>query len=135
MKGHYLFALLICCIGTSLQAANVSCNERMRHGPKGVAKGVVALAGAAGTVYIATELIEAVQPFLETHNYVSSSKKAAAFKNSCITLLALAALGYVTWETGSSSYESLSIFLDDDEDPQVGVKRVIDAGEAQEVKQ
>ena len=97
-------------------SAKVSCNERMRHGPKGLAKGVLAAVGGVATFYTVTELKQHLQPFRVPDRYVHEDKKREAFWNSLYTLCALASLTYVTWILSASSYESLKIYLDDDEE-------------------
>ncbi len=100
-------------IGNSI-SAKVSCNERMRHGPKGLAKGALAAVGAAVTLYTVAELKQLLQPLRIPDSHVHEDKKREALWNSLYTLCALASLAYVTWTLGASSYDSLKIYLDDD---------------------
>ncbi len=86
----------------------------MRHGPKGLAKGVLAAVGGVVTIYTAAELKQLLQPLRIPDSHVHEDKKREALWNSLYTLCALASLAYVTWKLGSSSYESLKIYLDDD---------------------
>lgn len=109
-----------------ISGANISCNERMKHGPKGLLKGTVALVAGAATVYMASELKEAAGPLRIPRAHTHDSKRREALTNSFFTLCALAAAGYVTWTFGKSCIESLKIYFDDSEDQHLEVQKVIE---------
>ena len=119
MKQNYFLGLLMYAIlSAGLLSANISCNERMKHLPKGLGKGAVALAFASTAVYFGLELREAIQPLFTRipARHLPSGKERNALIKTGFLSCALVALGYTTWQLGSSSIESFGIFLDDDEE-------------------
>ena len=124
MKHRYLIGALICSFVSTGLVLGMSCNERMRHGPKGLAKGSLALLCAAATVYTAADLHETSSPLWTDWVGITDEKKRQAFRDSSFEACALAALAYVTWSIGTSSLESLATFLLDDEESLKMVKEV-----------
>ncbi len=115
-----------------ISAANLSCNERMRHGPKALVKGAFALVGGAATLYMVSELKDTLGPLRVPAAHVHANKRQEALQNSLFTACALVALGYVTWKFGTSSLESFKIYLDNRQDLQIGVQKVLEETETQQ---
>ncbi len=127
MKHRYLMGALVCSfLSTGLvSAVSITCNQRMSHGPKGLAKSAIALLCAAATVYTAADLHETSSPLWTDWVGITDEKKRQAFRDSSFEACALAALAYVTWSIGMSSFESLAIFLHDDEETLKKVEEVV----------
>ena len=127
MKWYYLAALI--CISGYLQAADVTCNERARHGRVGLGKLLLAAVGGIGVHHMMGEFKEAAQQWRSGKLSVVTYDDEDAWKRTCRSAIALAAVGYVTYKLVSESYTSLGIFLDDDEEEDEIVK------DAQEVEE
>ena len=117
MKRH-LMILLLCSLGGHCFGAErkLTCNERMRHGPRGVAKGLAALAGCAALGYLGREMWNISGPLRVSSEIVGADKQKEALQNVGYTAIAMSALGYVSYLLGASSHESLTIFFTDDPD-------------------
>ena len=122
MKRGYLIGALMCALLSTTDVSAISCNQRMQHGPKGLAKGALALLCAAATAYMGSELNDTMGPLWTPSAYVHASKKRDAFVNTCFSGCAFLALAYVTWNLSVSSIESLTIFMHDDEMPPVSLE-------------
>ena len=89
----------------------LSCNERMKHGPSGIAYGGTALVGAWSVLSLAGKFKES---FKKVDVNASWWKKMDHYGTP---FCAMGALGLVSYYFATKSIESLTIFFTDDDEP------------------
>jgi len=96
-----------------MSASDVSCDARMRHGPKGLFKGVVAMLGAVAAYRIASDLKDVSRRFWAQGDTPHYAARRDVILNPWVAACALISLSYVSWTFSTSSLESLKIYFDD----------------------
>ncbi len=112
MKKQALSILL--CIGLSplltAEPKKLNCNERIKHGPRGLAHGIMSIVGGLALWKLGGQLSEAWN--------INGTPREKFFQYSP-SAIGCIALGYCTYYLGASCIESLSIFFSDDEEEPV----------------
>ncbi len=97
-------------------AQKVSCNERVRHGPRGVYKTAAALLCAAGCSYFVLDIMHRAPDLRAPDELIRKEelKRWSTIKELFFKSLAATMLGYLSLQQARESYTSFSIFLKDD---------------------
>ena len=116
--------LLILALGTaqlswSADTRKLTCNERMRHGPRGLAKAVASLAGLTAVAYFGSELKKVSLALLAPAHRISDETRTDAFHRTVSTVIAMGSLGAIACMLGLSSIESIKLFYADDVEPDI----------------
>lgn len=109
--------LLLLVLTTEVSAAQVSCNERFRHGRIGTVKGIA----AGACMYTAHRILKSFWNSYTDNGWsqmdaLEMRRGTSSVAGTACGAITLGALAYVTYKLGSEAVESLNIFFDDGEE-------------------
>lgn len=111
--------ILLCIVAGTLCAGpqKLTCNERIKHGPRGLYKGLTAAVYAAAAGYLVWDVVNLLPDLraVQEHVIKRNARRWPLATNLGAKSLGALALGYLALTNGQESKNSLSIFFTDSE--------------------